>query len=111
MPSFLRASSETFLYANVARFLVTDSYKERTHCGERALISQKFELLGHWKTVAEVGNVLGSMLQVKRNAVSTYQEVSSDQHSAGARPKLPHNDITLLLVHVAVLQKRIDPLE
>lgn len=68
-------------------------------------------LLGHWKTVAEVGNVLGYMLQVKRSAASTYQEVSSDQHSAGARPKLPHNDVTLLLVHVPVLEERIGPLE
>lgn len=34
----------------------------------------------------------------------TYQKISSDQHSAWARPKLPHNHITLLLVHVTVLQ-------
>lgn len=33
----------------------------------------------------------------------THQEVSSDQHSAGAGPELPHDHVTLLLVHVAVL--------
>lgn len=33
----------------------------------------------------------------------THQEVSRDQHSAGAGPELPHDHVTLLLVHVAVL--------
>lgn len=33
----------------------------------------------------------------------TYQKISSDQNSAGARPELPHNHITLLLVHITML--------
>lgn len=36
-------------------------------------------------------------------STGTNQEVSSDQHSAGAGPELPHDHVALLLVHVAVL--------
>ena len=33
---------------------------------------------------------------------SSGQEVGGDENSGGAGPELPHDDITLLLVHVSV---------
>lgn len=33
-----------------------------------------------------------------------HQQIRSDQHPAGSRSELPHNYITLLLVHVSVLK-------
>lgn len=33
----------------------------------------------------------------------TNQKISCDQHSAWARPKLSHNHVTLLLVHITML--------
>lgn len=38
------------------------------------------------------------------SSLNTHQEISSDQHSARSGPKLPHNYIALLLIHVTVLQ-------
>lgn len=34
---------------------------------------------------------------------ATGQQVGGDQHPGGASPELPHDHITLLLVHVTVL--------
>ena len=34
------------------------------------------------------------------------QQVSSDEHTARPGAELPHDDVTLLLVHISVLQQR-----
>lgn len=37
-----------------------------------------------------------------------YQQVSGNENSRRARPKLPHDDVTVFLVHVAMLHKRAE---
>ena len=34
---------------------------------------------------------------------STYQQIGSNEHTGGARSELPHDDVTVLLLHVSML--------
>lgn len=62
-----------------------------------------------WSPKMSVCLVISGRLQLWRHSgfnfnARTNQKVCSDQHSAGAGSKLPHDHVTLLLVHVAVLE-------
>lgn len=62
-----------------------------------------------WSPKMSVCLVILGRLQLWRHSgfnfnARTNQKVCSDQHSAGAGSKLPHDHVTLLLVHVAMLK-------
>lgn len=62
-----------------------------------------------WSPKMSVCLVISGRLQLWRHSgfnfnARTNQKVCSDQHSAGARSKLPHDHVTLLLIHVAMLE-------
>lgn len=46
--------------------------------------------------------------QINSDCSQTYQQVSGDQNSTGTRAKLPHDQVSLLLVHVAVLEEELE---
>lgn len=59
------------------------------------------------------GNHLGSALGPQSShtrfySASTHQQIRGNQHSAGARAELPHDDVAFFLVHVPVLQQETE---